>query len=225
MTEDRPLNASPAGLTLEFCAENLVGVEDALRAGASRVELCDDLSVGGVTPTGDVAARAVALAHGLGATAMVMVRPRKGDFDYEGSELSAMERTIALAGDLGADGVVFGCVRDRRLDEAATERLAHAASGLDMTFHMAFDEISPERQDRALGWLADAGFSRVLTHGGDLARPIDSCLPHLEGLSRVAAGRISVMPGGGVTWENVDRVCEAVGATEAHGTRIVRLAP
>ena len=54
MTDDRPLNASPAGLTLEFCAENLVGVEDAIRAGVSRVELCDDLSVGGVTPTGDV---------------------------------------------------------------------------------------------------------------------------------------------------------------------------
>lgn len=225
MTDDRPSNASPTGLTLEFCAENLVGVEDAIRAGASRVELCDDLSVGGVTPTGDVVARAVALAHGLGATAMVMVRPRGGDFAYDDAELSAMERTIALAGDLGADGVVFGCVCACSLDEAATERLARAASGLDMTFHMAFDEISPDRQAFALGWLADAGFSRVLAHGGDLARPIDSCLPHLKGLSRAAAGRISVMPGGGVTWENVDRVCEAVGASEAHGTRIVRIAP
>ena len=225
MTDDRPQARAHTDLTLEFCAENLVGVEDAIRAGASRVELCDDLSVGGVTPTGDVIARAVSLAHGMGASVMVMVRPRGGDFAYDDRELSAMERSVALAGEIGADGVVFGCVRDRSLDEEATARLAHAAAGLDMTFHMAFDEISPDRQAAALAWLADAGFSRVLAHGGDLARPIDSCLPHLEGLSHAAAGRISVMPGGGVTWENVDRVCEAVGASEAHGTRIVRIAP
>ncbi|WP_248922927.1 copper homeostasis protein CutC [Olsenella intestinalis] len=225
MIDARPQTQAPAALTLEFCAENLVGVEDAIRAGASRVELCDDLSVGGVTPARDVIARAVSLAHGLGATAMVMVRPRGGDFAYDEGELARMERTIALAGEIGADGVVFGCVRDRSLDEEATARLAHAAAGLDMTFHMAFDEISPDRQAAALAWLADAGFSRVLAHGGDLARLIESCLPHLEGLTRAAAGRISVMPGGGVTWENVERVCEAVGASEAHGTRIVRIAP
>lgn len=222
--------ATPRELLREFCAENLVDVEKAIRAGAARVELCDDLSVGGVTPSPDVIERAVDVAHGLGATVMVMVRPRGGDFAYDERELSAMEESIRMARGLGADGVVFGCVRDGALDEPATKRLVRAAADLDMTFHMAFDEIDPSRQAAALRRLDQLGFSRVLAHGGPLERPIDECLPRLREIARAskgcaAEGRIAVMPGGGVTWENAERICAELGAMEAHGTRIVRMSP
>lgn len=206
----------------EFCAENLANVKEALEAGAERIELCDDLSVGGVTPSDAVIAQAVELIHGYGAAVMVMVRPRGGDFAYDEHEIKAMERTVAIARELGADGVVFGCVRDAQLDEAVTARLVRAAAGLDMTFHMAFDEIEPLHQPEALRRLAELGFSRILTHGGPLSRPIDACLGHLRELVLLAGDAISIMPGGGVTWQNAEHICVELGVSEVHGTKIVR---
>ena len=205
----------------EFCAENLTNVQKALKAGAQRVELCDDLSVGGVTPSDTVIAEAVELIHEHGAMVMVMVRPRGGDFAYDGHEIEAMEHTVSVVRKLGADGVVFGCVRDARLDEAATARLARAASGLDMTFHMAFDEIDPIHQPEALRRLVELGFSRILTHGGPLSQPIDACLGHLRDLVLLAGDAISIMPGGGVTWQNAEHISAELGVSEVHGTKIV----
>lgn len=207
----------------EFCAENLVNVRRAIVAGAQRVELCDDLSEGGVTPRDSIIGQAVELVHGLGASVMVMVRPRGGDFAYSESELVAMERTIRRAYAHGADGVVFGCVRDGVLDVRATTRLVRMAQGLDCTFHMAFDEIRREAQPEALDVIADLGIARVLTHGGPLSLSIEQCAPHLHELIDAAAGRVRIMPGGGVTWHNVEWLCHELAVQEAHGTRIVRL--
>ena len=207
----------------EFCAENLTNVPEALAAGAHRIELCDHLSVGGTTPSDEVIAQAVALVHAHSARVMVMARPRGGDFAYREAELSAMVETIHRARMLGADGVVFGCVRKGALDEAALGRLVDEAQGMDMTFHMAFDEIDPARQGEALAALAQLGFSRVLTHGGPLAHCINDCMPHLRELVVAARGRISIMAGGGVTWENAERIAADLGICEVHGTRIVRL--
>ena len=205
----------------EFCSENLRGIPEAIRAGAGRIELCDDLSVGGITPSEAVMGKAVAMAHELGARVMVMIRPRGGNFSYTEEELCAMEAAIGAARCHGADGVVFGCVREGRLDEASTLRLVHAAQGLDMTFHMAFDEVDKSLQPEVLRQLGEMGFSRVLTHGGPLSMSIDECLPHLRDLVRAAEGAIQIMPGGGVTWENVKRICDNLHVLEAHGTRIV----
>ncbi len=208
-------------MLLEFCAQNLTNVREAIEAGARRVELCDNLGVGGVTPSDDVIDAAVRLTHGLGATVMVMVRPRGGDFAYDASEMAAMESAIQAARMHGADGVVFGCVRNAALDEETTRRLATAAQGLDLTFHMAFDEIRESAQPGALATLARLGFSRVLTHGGPLDVPIEKTMAHLRELKASANGRIGIMPGGGVTWQNVEAVCRCLGVNEAHGTRIV----
>ena len=206
----------------EFCAENLVNVRSAIEAGAGRVELCDDLSVGGITPRDSIIAQTVELVHDLGASVMVMVRPRGGDFAYGELELIAMERAIRRVRVHGADGVVFGCVRDGVLDVKATSRLARMAQGLDCTFHMAFDEIRHDAQREALDAIADLGIARVLTHGGPLSQPIEECVPHLHELVDAAAGRVQIMPGGGVTWRNVEWLCDELAVQEAHGTRIVR---
>lgn len=205
----------------EFCAENLRGIPEAIKAGAGRIELCDDLSVGGVTPSDDVMRKAVSLSHEMGAKVMVMVRPRGGDFSYREDELRLMESAIDAARGRGADGVVYGCVCEGRLDVTSTQRLAQVAKGLDMTFHMAFDEVDEALQPKVLRQLGEMGFSRVLTHGGPLSKPIDACLPHLEELVAAAREHIAIMPGGGVTWQNCARICERLGVEEVHGTRIV----
>ena len=207
---------------LELCAEGTALVEVAIRAGASRIELCANLAEGGTTPSADDIASASAIAHSLGATVMVMARPRGGDFAYSEAELAAMEAAVDTARERGADGVVFGCVRDGWLDEPACKRMIARAAGMDTTFHMAFDELPCLSARRAaLDWLADRGVGRILTHGGPLETSLSSHYDELRQLITYAGDRIGMMPGGGVTYRNAAEVAAATGADQLHGTRIV----
>ncbi len=160
---------------------------------------------------------------------MVMIRPRGGNFSYSADELEIMRHDIEWARKLGADGVVFGCIRNQLLDTSATNLLldtAHAPNEriLSVTFHMAFDEIHQEAQSDAFTWLASHGVDRVLTHGGALSQPISSTLTHLKTLAEQSRRiGISILPGGGVTWENAESVAQQIGVSEVHGTRVVKL--
>ncbi|WP_322155362.1 copper homeostasis protein CutC [Paratractidigestivibacter sp.] len=209
----------------EFCAENVEHVPAALAAGAGRVELCDNLACGGTTPSGGVIREAVGLCHSNNAQVMCMIRPRGGSFGYTGSEARIMADDLAIAADLGVDGVVFGCLRDCGLDRELTSRLVGLARerGLLTTFHMAFDELAVGEALDAVDWLAELGMDRILTHGGPAGTPIEENLDRLRIYVERAAGRIKILPGGGITWENADTVASALGVDEVHGTRIVRL--
>ena len=212
-------------LVKEFCAENVERVPEAIAAGAGRIELCDNLAVGGTTPSHGVILAAVELARPAGIPVMCMIRPRGGSFEYSGSEARIMVDDLRHAAELGVDGVVFGCLRGGEVDRELTGRLAGLAkeAGLMVTFHMAFDEISADAQPAALNLLAGLGVDRVLTHGGAAGTPIAGNLERLRRLVDYAAGRLEILPGGGVTWENAEEVADAVGVCEVHGTRIVKL--
>lgn len=217
----------PADLLLrEFCAENLTCVEAALAAGAQRVELCDNLAVGGTTPSHGVIRAAVELCHARGAAVMCMVRPRGGDFEYAPWEARVMEDDLRHAARLGVDGVVFGCLREGRLDRELTSCLVTAAkdAGLAVTFHMAFDALPASERPDTIDYLAGIGVERILTHGGPAGTPIEENLDALLGYIRRAAGRIAILPGGGITHKNAQAVALALGVSEVHGTRIVDLA-
>lgn len=209
----------------EFCAENLERVPAAIAAGANRIELCDNLAVGGTTPSHGVIRGAVAACRPLRVPVMCIIRPRGGDFEYSAAEARVMLDDLDHAAELGVDGAVFGCLRDGRVDEGLTARLAERAkaAGLLTTFHMAFDELPAQERPRAIAQLADLGIDRILTHGGPAYTPIADNLATLAGYVEAAAGRIRILPGGGVTWQNADAVMRAVGVDEVHGTRVVRL--
>lgn len=219
-------------LTREFCAENMEHVPAAVAAGAARVELCDNLAVGGTSPSYGVIRAAVAHARETGTAVMCMVRPRGGDFEYTAAEAAMMRDDLIMAKRLGVTGVVFGCLRDGRLDRELTAelvRLAHedapeAPGRVDVTFHMAFDALAPEDQLPAIDWLAEQGVERILTHGGAAGTPISGNLDRLRAYVERAAGRIIILPGGGITWENAEDVAEALRVGEVHGTKIVRVA-
>lgn len=211
-------------LTREFCAENMELVPAAVAAGAARVELCDNLSVGGTTPSYGVIRAAVALAGERGVGVMCMIRPRGGDFEYTPDEAAMMRDDLAMAKRLGVTGVVFGCLRDGHLDRALTSELVELADGVDVTFHMAFDALPADEQLGAIDWLAGQGVSRILTHGGPAGTPIEDNLGRLRAYVDRAAGRVTILPGGGITWENAERIASELGACEVHGTKIVRLA-
>lgn len=218
-------------LLKEFCAENMERVPAAIAAGACRIELCDNLAVGGTTPSHGVIGATVRYARPRGVAVMTMIRPRGGDFTYTADELAIMRDDIADACALDTTGVVFGCSRDGHLDEAATDELlgavraAEEARGerVQVTFHMAFDAIEPGEQLAAIDWLAGRGVTRILTHGGVAGTSIEDNLSRLREFVEHAAGRITILPGAGITWENVEHVAGELGVVEAHGTKIVRL--
>lgn len=212
-------------LVKEFCAENVELVPTAIAAGAGRIELCDNLAVGGTTPSHGVIRAAVDVARPAGVPVMCMIRPRGGSFEYSEAKGRIMVDDLRHAAELGVDGVVFGCLRSGGVDRELTGRLAGLAKEADLmvTFHMAFDELAADAQPAALDLLAGLGVDRVLTHGGAADTPIAGNLERLRRLVDYAAGRLGILPGGGVTWENAEEVANAVGVREVHGTRIVKL--
>ena len=212
-------------LIKEFCAENYTDIPAAIHAGAKRIELCDNLAVGGTTPSTGVIEEVLSYAGEKNVPVMTMIRPRGGDFIYNDIELKIMHTDLIEANKMGTDGVVFGCLTPSGwLDEEALELLIDTAEGLQITFHMAFDSIPAARQFEAIDWLSEHGVDRILTHGGAAGTNILDNLPRLKELTNYAAGRLLILPGAGITYENVDQIVTELGAKEAHGTKIVNLA-
>lgn len=197
-------------MIIEICVDCPASVEACAEAGADRIELCAGLVEGGTTPSAGFLHMARRRFSGR---LMMMIRPRSGDFVYSAAEEAVMVQDIAAARDGGADGVVLGALKpDGRIDAALTARLMAAARGMEVTFHRAFD-VSRDPAE-SLEVLMALGVTRVLTSGG---RPsVPEGLDALAGLVRQAAGRIAVLPGGGIRPEFIPRLAAATGVTECH---------
>lgn len=226
----------------EVCCPSLEAVARAVAAGAGRIELCERLEVGGVTPSESLIKDALAVAGVVPVN--VLVRPREGDFVYSEEEAAQMLESIELCRALGASGVVIGALRsDGSVDMSLMRRLlaaarpvaarpaAAAASAtaavdpagpgdlrpLSVTFHRAFDECRDPFA--ALEDIIILGIDRLLTSG--------HCANAWEGrfilkeLVERAAGRIVIMPGCGITPANLDEIAAITAATEFHGSRIL----
>lgn len=208
----------------EFCAENYTLIPLAISRGANRIELCDNLAVGGTTPSTGVIEEALSYAGEKEVPVMTIIRPRGGDFVYNDIELKIMHTDLIEAKKLGTDGVVIGCLTPSGwLDEEALELLIETAEGLQITFHMAFDSVPEERQFAAIDWLVEHGVERILTHGGTAGTPIEDNFAHLKKLIAYANNRLIILPGGGVSDKNAEQVAKELGVTEVHGTKIIPL--
>jgi copper homeostasis protein len=202
--------------TFEICIDSVEGAVAAENAGAARVELCSALFDGGLTPsigTIEVALRAVNRIR-----VHVIVRPRGGDFIYSPLEIDAMVRDVEAAVDAGAHGVVIGALTpEGDVDVATTQRLIAAAGGASITFHRAFDMT--REPFTALEQLIDLGVHRVLTSGQESS--VLEGAPLIAELVNRAAGRLIVMPGGGITERNIERIIALTGASEYHFAALV----
>lgn len=207
----------------EFCAENFEHIPQAIEAGAGRIELCDNLAEGGTTPSYGVMKQTLSYTKEKNIPTMVMIRPRGGNFEYDEAEATIMKADIEICKKLHADGIVFGCLKAGWLDEELIQSLLEQAEALDVTFHMAFDELSVENQYRAIDWLVDHGVKRILTHGGSAKTTIVENIPHLKKLISYANGRIIILPGAGIRFDNVNQVFSQLDSSEAHGTKIVNV--
>jgi len=195
----------------EVCANGVESCIAAQEGGADRVELCAGIPEGGTTPSyGEIkVARRVLTTTRL----HVIIRPRGGDFLYTDLEVERMAADIAICRELGADGVVFGCLNaDGSFNVEQNRYLMECSKGMSVTCHRAFDRAANPEQ--ALETVIDLGFDRILTSGQQPKAIRGAEL--LAKLNRQAAGRIILMAGSGVTEQNIRDLREITGLNEFH---------
>jgi len=201
---------------LEIAVTSAAGTRTARANGATRVELCAALELGGVTPSAGLVEGALAEA-GEGFEVHALVRPRPGDFGYDAADVATSRAEVTALARAGVHGVVVGALTPGgRVDLQALRALAWAARevspGITVTFHRALDQA--ESVVAAFEEIAESELvDRVLTSGG-AARAIDG-LPTIGELVRVAAGRVEVMAGGGVGLDDIAPLVDA-GAAAVH---------
>jgi len=195
---------------VEICTDSVESATIAEAAGAGRIELCSALSEGGVTPS---AGLIEAVRRDINIRMHVLIRPRSGDFLYNDTEFSVMRRDIDMAGEHGADGIVTGILRsDGTVDVERTALLAEYAAPMNLTFHRAFDLCRDPV--KGLEDVIATGASRLLT-SGQSKNAIEGA-PLIKSLIAGAAGRIIIMPGGGIDEYNIALLATGTGAMEYH---------
>lgn len=200
---------------LEICCGDIESVRAALDGGADRVELCSGLEAGGLTPSIGLIRAAVAMKGNSKMLVHVLIRPREGDFLYTEEEVDIMIDDIEAARKTGADGVVIGALRpDGSVDTEACSRMIEHASGMNVTFHRAFDLCSDA--DKALEDIIALGCNRILTSGqAPTALKGTTALAHLN---KLADGRITILAGSGVNPSNAREILEKAGVSELHAS-------
>lgn len=201
----------PNALFIEAAVESIGGALAADAEGVDRIELCGLLHDGAVTPSIGLMTQTLAMVK---APVHVFIRPRIGDFVYDRHDVEVMRTDIEAAGHAGAPGVVFGALtRDGRIDRALMSELIALARPMTVGFHRAFDQLVD--QSAGLETLIDLGVAVVLTSGGP-ARALDGA-DQLRRLVGLAAGRIDILAGGGVTPDNVADLLNRSGVHQVHG--------
>jgi copper homeostasis protein len=214
------MNHKPSPVILEVCANSARSAIAAQQGGATRIELCENLAEGGTTPS--YGQMILARKH-LHIKLYVLIRPRRGDFLYTDLEFEVMQADIRTCIEAGCDGVVIGMLKaDGSVDKDRCTELVRLARqwGLGVTFHRAFDMCADQFQ--ALEDIIEMGCERILTSGGkSTAMEGATVIAHLI---EKAAGRIAIMPGSGITENNVADLVHFTGATEVHSSARVKIA-
>ena len=196
-------------MKLEICANSLQSALNAQLAGADRIELCSELSVGGVTPSLGLLK---SVKEKITIPVHVLIRPRSGNFNYSDEEFEQMKLDIQLCKDLGFAGIVSGVLHeDERIDMERTAALIEISNPLSFTFHRAFDCVpNPEK---ALEKLIQLKVDRILTSGQK-----DKAIEGLELLKRLkskAKDKLIILPGSGIRPKNAE-VFKESGFEEIH---------
>ncbi|MGD9931303.1 MAG: copper homeostasis protein CutC [Mangrovibacterium sp.] len=199
----------------EACIENFAEALAAQQAGANRVELCENLQVGGTTPSFGTIKMCV---EKLAIPAFVMIRPRGGNFVYSPDELEIMKSDIDICKQLGVPAVVFGLLTPTgEIDVKKTRELIERARPMQVTFHKAFDELTDPLAGMEI--LIRIGADRILTSGTKATA--EEGMDMLNQLIEKASGRITIVAAGKVTKENLPELSKLIRTDEFHGKKIV----
>lgn len=185
-------------MLLEICANSYQSAKNAQEAGALRIELCQELSVGGVTPSYGLIKQ---VKDQLSIETFVLIRPRSGNFNYSDVEFDIMKHDIQLIKEIGCHGIVSGVLNaDNTLDIARTKELIELSKPMSFTFHRAFDCVP--NPFKVLEQLIDLGVDRILTSGQ--ANSAEKGLELLKKLNKKANNRITILAGSGINLQNVE---------------------
>ena len=202
LTRTRPL--------VEVAVDSVASAVMAAGLGADRLELCQDLELGGTTPSLGLLE---AVLERVSIPVVVMIRPRPGDFAYGPDDFRVMEADIWHAVRAGATGVVVGpLTAQATIDREGLKRLVDCAELATVTFHRAFDLVAGSIEGLAV--LVEEGVARLLTAGGGATA--DAGRAAIGRLVKQAGDSLAVMAGGGVTAEHVAALVEATGVREIH---------
>jgi len=199
---------------LEIACFNYESALIAEESGADRIELCENMQLGGTTPN---AVLAVRVREKLSIKMHVIIRPRGGDFVYTDEEFVEMKQDIKHLKKLSVDGFVFGILNpDGSVNKKQNQELVNLASPLSCTFHRAFDRVNSIEQ--ALEDVIDCGFKTILTSGH--ATSVEEGIDDLEMIQKLAKDRIEIMPGGGLRSSNIKLLQEKLEPTFYHSSAI-----
>ena len=198
-------------MLLEICANSYQSAKNAQDTGVKRIELCSELSIGGITPSYGLIKQ---VSDTLYIKSFVLIRPRSGNFCYSKAEFEIIKNDIKICKELGCHGIVSGVLNeDNTIDIERTRKLVELSKPLPFTFHRAFD-IVPNAKD-ALEQLIDLGVDRILT-SGQHPKAIDG-LDALKVLNQQANNRIIILVGSGISSQNAEDFKDA-GFDEIHAS-------
>lgn len=198
-------------MLLEICANSYQSAKNAQIAGAKRIELCSELSIGGITPSYGLIKQVI---EELEIETFVLIRPRSGNFQYSEAEFKIIKKDIQICKDIGCHGIVSGVLNeDNTIDIKRTQDLIALSKPLPFTFHRAFDIVPKPK--KALEQLIKLGVHRILT-SGQHPKAIDG-LDNLKALKEQAKNRIILLVGSGINSQNAKTFLDA-GFEELHAS-------
>lgn len=202
-------------MIIEACVEN---INEAIRAeaqGAHRVEICENLIIGGTTPSAGTIAIAKKV---LTIPIMVLIRPRGGDFVYSDIEVEIMKHDIEVCKQIGIDGVVLGALTEENtINTRLLSELVNLAKPLDITFHKAIDETNDILGEfkRLLAYPID----RILTSGG--AETVYKGQETINRMAQLSDGKIKIIAAGKIKQSDLSNLQKIIKTNEFHGKKIV----
>ncbi|MBR5399816.1 MAG: copper homeostasis protein CutC [Bacteroidales bacterium] len=201
-------------LYLESCCTSLEEVKKACENGASRIELCERIDLGGITPSRQL------LSDSLSVSAIpinVMIRPRGGNFVYSEEEILQIIEDIRSYKETGINGFVFGCLTpENEVDISAMKRLMAEVGGKPVTFHRAFDQVA--NPEKALEDIISLGCTHLLTSGNMEDAYVGRF--NIARLVEQASGRITIIAGKGIRPQNLKQIAIDSKAPQLHGTSL-----
>ena len=205
-------NSSSYSNKLEVCANSFASALAAEKGGANRVELCENMTEGGTTPS---FAQIKMCKERLNVEVWPIIRPRSGDFLYSDDEFELMKEDIKMCKSLECDGVVTGILlANGEIDKIRCAELIALAKPMPVAFHRAFDMSNDLK--KSLEDVIDLGFARVLTSGG--ANNAFEGIETIANLVKQANGRIEIMPGAGINLDNINEIATRTGARNFHSS-------
>jgi copper homeostasis protein len=204
-------------IIIEVCTPTLEAAIAADRSGADRIELCQNIEHGGITPPYSDIAFCV---ENLKLKTNVLLRPRAGNFVYSEEEFEAIKNDVLYCKNLGVNAVVVGFLHDDfTVDVVKTSEIVNLAKPMEVTFHRAFDVCADWKT--AMEQIIQCGCTGILTSG---QKP--TAMEGAENLKRMvkqAGNRIIILAGSGVTLENNRQLADFTGVKEVHGTKMINL--